>query len=317
MKKILTSNGKALADSTGKVLTFESDVTITRDNESIGLSGEYDGSPIEVTEAGKVDIKALIDEKKIPLEVNVSIEEKNTLKTLLDNTKSCYYLFSNYKGDNLSDLIQYNDTENVTSFDYMFQMSGATSFPLIDTRNGTSFSYMYKQTNAESYPLIDTSKGTNFDYMYQGCLNATSFPLIDTRNGTRFSTMFGNCYKAPIIPAIDLRNGTNLYNMFYYNSAPTSILMYGMKVNFDISPCKLLEAEALVTILSNCQVVTSTKTITMGSTLLAKLSGVYVKETGVEQYEGITCKPCVICESTDTGAMLATDYITGKGWTLV
>lgn len=73
MEKILISNGKALVDNTGKVLTFESDVTITRDNESIGLSGEYDGSPIEITEAGKVNIKALIDEKKIPLEVNVNV----------------------------------------------------------------------------------------------------------------------------------------------------------------------------------------------------------------------------------------------------
>lgn len=124
MEKILISNGKALVDNTGKVLTFESDVTITRDNESIGLSGEYDGSPIEITEAGKVNIKALIDEKKIPLEVNVNVASsvgetykgkyqvvpsvlEQTLETknkyLIDNVTMSqipYYTVSNESGGN-------------------------------------------------------------------------------------------------------------------------------------------------------------------------------------------------------------------------
>jgi hypothetical protein len=132
----------------------------------------------------------------------------------------------------------------------------------------------------------------NFSYMYKNCRAATSIPAINVRQATSIMYMFDNCSKI------------------------ISILMYGMNLKFNINYCTLLEAEALVTILSNCQVITSTQTITMGSTLLAKLSGVYVKETGVEQYEGITCRPCVICESTEVGAMLATDYITGKGWTL-
>ena len=32
----------------------------------------------------------------------------NTLKTLLDATKSCYYLFFNYKGTSVNDLISYS-----------------------------------------------------------------------------------------------------------------------------------------------------------------------------------------------------------------
>jgi hypothetical protein len=104
--------------------------------------------------------------------------------------------------------------------------------------------------------------------------------------------------------------------MFDGCSSLKTILMYGMKYSFSISSSTQFEASDLVTILSNCQVVTSSVKLTMGTTNLAKLDGVYVKETGVEPYEGITVRPCVICESTDTGAMLATDYFTGKGWTL-
>ena len=39
----------------------------------------------------------------------------NTLKKLLDATKSAYNLFYSYKGTSVDDLIQPNDTENVTT----------------------------------------------------------------------------------------------------------------------------------------------------------------------------------------------------------
>ena len=45
---------------------------------------------------------------------------ENTLKKLLDATKSCYYLFRSYGGTSVDDIIQPNDTENVTNMDYMF-----------------------------------------------------------------------------------------------------------------------------------------------------------------------------------------------------
>ena len=45
---------------------------------------------------------------------------ENTLKNLLDATQSTYYLFNNYNGTSVDDLIQYSDTENVTTMEYMF-----------------------------------------------------------------------------------------------------------------------------------------------------------------------------------------------------
>ena len=62
--------------------------------------------------------------------------------------------------------------------------------------------------------------------------------------------------------------------------------MYGMKVNFYISASTKFTREALVEILNNLATVTSTQTLTMGSTNLAKL--------------------------TDEDKAIAT----GKGWTL-
>ena len=173
---------------------------------------------------------------------------ENTLKTLLDNTKTCYYLFRNYKGNNLNDLISYSDTENVTSFSYMYySCSSATSFPTLNTNNGTNFSYMYsgcsKATNfpalntnkgttfsdmfngcssATSFPQLDASNGTDFGYMYKGCSSATSFPQLTISKGTDFDYMYSGCSKATNFPALNTNKGTNFSNMYYGCSSATS-----------------------------------------------------------------------------------------------
>ena len=60
-------------------------------------------------------------------------------------------------------------------------------------------------------------------------------------------------------------------SMFTGCGSLKSILMYGMKVSFNISGPSF-EKSALVTILNNLAPVTSTQTLTMGSTNLAKLT---------------------------------------------
>ena len=91
-------------------------------------------------------------------------QEGSLLKNLLDNTKTCFYLFYNYRSNNLIDLIQYNDTENVVSFSSMFYgCNGATSFPSINTSNGTSFNSMYRDAKtATEFPPLNTPNGTDF-----------------------------------------------------------------------------------------------------------------------------------------------------------
>lgn len=115
----------------------------------------------------------------------------NTLKKLLDNTKSCYYLFNNYKGDNLSDLIQYNDTENVKKFSYTFQQCKATTFP-----------------------KIDTSNGEEMDYFYMGCGEAIELPQVNTIKATTLSTIYRACVK---VKKVDLT---------HYNSSNTNYSYY-------------------------------------------------------------------------------------------
>lgn len=139
---------------------------------------EEQSKNVEIKENGTISV--LPDEGKVLNEVSITtnVPQDNTLKNLLDTTKSCYYLFNEYKGISVDDLIQPNDTENVT----------------------------------------------------------------------------------------------NMSNMFFYCSGLKSILMTGMKVSFDISASTKFERADLLIILNNLATVTTTKTLKMGTTNLAKLN---------------------------------------------
>lgn len=69
-----------------------------------------------------------------------------------------------------------------------------------------------------------------------------------------------------------MSNVTSMSGMFSNCNSLKSILMTGMKESFSISASTEFEESDLVTILNNLATVTSTKTLTMGSTNLAKLT---------------------------------------------
>ena len=141
----------------------------------------------------------------------------NTLKTLLDATKSTYFLFYNYKGTSVNDLISYSDTENVKYMNYMFQKcSNLTTIPQLDTINVTEMSYMFDNcSNLTTIPQLDTSKVTNTNSMFSNCTNLTTIPQLNISKVTNTRGMFYNCYK---LTKIDITSTSTSYNInFAYN----------------------------------------------------------------------------------------------------
>ena len=212
----------------------------------------------------------------------------------------------------VDELFQKSDTADVTDMSYMFYYCRSlTSVPEMNTGSVTDMRFMFAYcTKLTSVPAMDTSKVTDMGYMFSSCSSLTSVPAMDTGNVTSMSNMLAYCTKLTSVPEMNTGNVTSMSQMFYVCSSLTSvpamdtskvtnmgymfsscsslaeIHMYGMKVSFDISASTKFTREALVEILNNLATITSSKTLTMGSTNLAKL--------------------------TDDDKAIAT----GKGWTL-
>ena len=123
----------------------------------------------------------------------------NTLKTLLDATKSCYYLFRDYSGESVNDLISYSDTENVTNMSYVFAFClNLTTIPQLDTRSATDMTAMFyncKLLTTIDITYMNSSPNTdNYTFAY----NCYSLTKLIIRNMTRIpllnSNAFTNCY---------------------------------------------------------------------------------------------------------------------------
>ena len=128
---------------------------------------------------------------------NGYVQTINSLKKLLDTTKSAMYLFYNYTGTSVDDLIQYSDTENVTYMNSMF----------------------YYCSNLQSIPLLDTSKVNYMIGMFRDCSHLTTIPQLDTSKVTNMERMFNNCYLLPKIDitSMDKITSTSYSNQTFYN----------------------------------------------------------------------------------------------------
>ena len=176
-------------DDTGKITSIDGHELAG------GGGGDYEIKPLTVTENGVYDVAG---EAYKPVRVNVpQTAQSGTLKAVLDATKSTYYLFNEYKGTSVDELISFSDTSNVTSMVRMFSgCNKLTSIPQLDTSSATSMYYMFAHCESLiSIPELDTSNVMDMGYMFSYCSNLTTIARLDAHNVTNTSNMFEYCYK--------------------------------------------------------------------------------------------------------------------------
>ena len=299
------------------------------------------------TKTGSSD-SLTIDQMTSAIE-NISVGGgEDRLKKLLDATKSAYYLFSNFKGNNVDDLISYNDTENVTNMNSMFyQCSHLTTIPQLDTSNVTSMETMfYGCPNLTTIPPLDTSNVTNMNSMFNNCSRLTTISQLDTSNVTSMNYMFYQCSHLTTIPQLDTSNVTSMFNTFYnctnlttiplldINKVNSTDMMFynctnltnltlknvkrNLQIGFSTSWGHLLTLDSLINTCKECINVGSSRTLTIGTANIAKIENIYVRFTNTDITSIETNEKGDIeeCDSSAIGSMTLAQYMSLKNWSL-
>jgi len=138
--------------------------------------------------------------------------------------------------------------------------------------------------------------------------------------------MLSRCEALVNVPSYDLRSATTLSDMFRNCVALTECRIKNIGAKLQVGSGStyghLLTVESLVHMIGELRTKTSSTTFTIGTTNLEKLANVYVRTIEITdemraEDDLIDEKlPFEVCESTDEGATLITDYVGFKNWEL-
>ena len=174
-----------------------------------------------------------------------------------------------------NEVYRISESGDTTQYMPVSELQNITTLKKLLDATKSAYYLFYKYQGNTVNELItynDTSNVTNMECMFNQCNSLTTIPQLDTSKVVGMQHMFNGCVALTSIPQLDTSKVTNMQYMFAHCSNLKSILMTGMKTNFDISASTKFETSDLVTILNNLATVTSTKTLTMGVTNLAKLT---------------------------------------------
>ena len=247
------------------------------------------------------------------------------------------------------------DTSSVTTMLYVFaNCESLTEIPSLNTSSVTTMAYMFSFCKLlTSIPSLNTSKVTRTASMFHGCSALTSIPLLDTSNVTDMESMFNGCSALTSIPSLNTSKVTSVKNMFSSCTSLTTISLFDMcKVTNNTSgmlgSCKSLQNLTLKNIRISLQLGSGTSwghlltdeslintakevwdltgatsnTLYVSTPSKARFDAIYVKliditdEMRAEDQYIDNKKPCVVCESTDEGAMTLREYVVSKNWAL-
>ena len=201
-----------------------------------------------------------------------------TLPSSLPNVTNMYSCFQYCRS-----LTSITLPSNMSNLKYMNQFFAncfsLKSITLPDLPNVTNIQYCFQ--NCSLLTSITLSRLQNvklMTYCFYGCSSLTSITLPDLPNVTSIQYCFGYCSSLTSITLPDLPLVTNMSEFFYRCSSLQNLSIGNINpnittlTNWRISDCTLLTVDSLVNIMNALPTITSTKTCTIGTTNISKLS---------------------------------------------
>lgn len=222
-----------------------------------------------------------------------------------DNMKTLAHEFENYKG---------------TSLDILNGLDISKVIDMKQTFNGC--------TNLQSISELDMSSNESLNNTFYNCGLLTSLSLLNTNNVTNMQYAFTICANLTTLSFLNMIKVTSAPGMLRKCFKITNLTLKNIKISLQIgdgtSWGHLLTNDSLINTIQELWDLTgqTAQTLTMSTTSKENIANIYVKliTPTQEQIEADPYinnkKPCVVCESTDEGAMLITDYAGLKNWTI-
>ena len=236
-----------------------------------------------------------------PVTVDVPKNYHEVVKMIINSTEICNYFFRNSTLSDVSEFLRYDTTENAINTMGLFQFSQIKCCPSLNLGKVTACTNMFAYANEldEVFPRY-TPNMTSTVQMFNYATNLKKIHELDFRSVTDARYTFSNCKKL------------------------TECYIKNIKTNLQVGSGStyghLLTVESLIYLIKELRDTGSLLTLTMGSINIDKLANIYVRTVDITdemraEDDLIDEKlPFEVCESTDEGAMLITDYVALKNW---
>lgn len=283
---------------------------------------------------------------------NLDTSNVRTMANMFSNCKAKHIDVSNFNTSNVTDMnsmfyycsnlselnvVNFN-TEKLVDMSSMFgNCYGLTSLDLSkwNTPNAKNMNYMFQGCSKLEFLDLSNWNASNVTKMksaFNNCSKLTSLDLsgFNTAKVDETHSMFAGCQRLKnILGTIDVVSVYNNTQMFNTCINLENVILKNIKINIQLGSgtswgTKLTNESLINTIkeLWDYSSGTSTHTLTLSTTSKNNIANIYVKLVDVtdemlakDQYAG-NKKPCVVCESTDDGAMTLTEYATSKNWAI-
>lgn len=150
--------------------------------------------------------------------VVIKSDSQNTLKNLLDATKSADHLFYEYQGTSVDDLIQYNDTENVESISCTFYLSKVVKVPELNTSKVKDFSYALTYSNIKEFPNWNFSNAETIGYLLKQCKSLRTAIVINNLSKLTGDYCLNGIFQQSAVTSVTL-NGLNPNTVYSLDQA--------------------------------------------------------------------------------------------------